>query len=114
MSATDPRRAIQAIWRIEAPRLIAGLMRMVRDVGRAEDLAQEAFVRALEEWPKSGVPDKPGAWLMTVAKRRAIDEIRRSKRIEQKHEELGREIDATQEVSDLEVSIDDDFGDDLL
>ena len=89
---------------------------MVRDVGRAEDLAQEAFIRALEEWPKSGVPEKPGAWLMTVAKRRAIDEIRRSKRTDQKHQELGRDIDARQEMAgaDLDASIDEDFGDDLL
>jgi RNA polymerase sigma factor (sigma-70 family) len=116
MTATDPHRAIQAVFRIEAPRLIAGLLRMVRDVGRAEDLAQEAFVRALEEWPKTGVPEKPGAWLMTVAKRRAIDEIRRAKRIEQTHEDLGREIDERREIAagDLEASIDEDFGDDLL
>jgi RNA polymerase sigma factor (sigma-70 family) len=116
MTATDPHRSIQAVFRIEAPRLIAGLSRMVRDVGRAEDLAQEAFVRALEEWPKTGVPEKPGAWLMTVAKRQAIDEIRRSKRIEQKHEALGREIDERPEIAiaRLEASIDEDFGDDLL
>jgi len=116
MTATDPHRSIQAVFRIEAPRLIAGLSRMVRDVGRAEDLAQEAFVRALEEWPKTGVPKKPGAWLITVAKRQAIDEIRRSKRIEQKHEALGREIDEPPEIAiaRLEASIDEDFGDDLL
>jgi len=116
MTATDPHRSIQAVFRIEAPRLIAGLSRMVRDVGRAEDLAQEAFVRALEEWPKTGVPEKPGAWLITVAKRQAIDEIRRSKRIEQKHEALGREIDEPPEIAiaRLEASIDEDFGDDLL
>jgi len=116
MTATDSHRVIQAIWRIEAPRLIAGLARMVWDLGRAEDLAQEAFMRALEEWPKSGVPEKPGAWLMTVAKRRAIDEIRRLKRAEEKHGALGYEIDARQEaaLSDLDASIDEDFGDDLL
>lgn len=116
MTATDPHRSIQAVFRIEAPRLIAGLSRMVRDVGRAEDLAQEAFVRALEEWPKTGVPEKPGAWLITVAKRQAIDEIRRSKRIEQKHEALGREIDERPEIAiaRLEASIEEDFGDDLL
>ena len=116
MTATDPHRSIQAVFRIEAPRLIAGLSRMVRDVGRAEDLAQEAFVRALEEWPKTGVPKKPGAWLITVAKRQAIDEIRRSKRIEQKHEALGREIDERPEIAiaRLEASIEEDFGDDLL
>src|SRR5262245_46193318 len=116
MTATDPHRALNAIWRIEAPRLIAGLARMVRDVGRAEDLAQEAFLRALEEWPSSGVPEKPGAWLMTVAKRRAIDDIRRSKRTAEKHEELGREMDERVEtaVQDLDASIDEDFGDDLV
>src|SRR5262245_55123741 len=116
MTTTDPHRAIQAIWRIEAPRLIAGLARLVRDVGRAEDLAQEAFVRALEEWPKAGLPDKPGAWLMTVAKRRAIDEIRRSKRVLQTHETLGRELDEAQGsiADDLDASIDENFGDDLL
>jgi len=116
VTATDPHRTIQAIWRIEAPRLIAGLTRMTRDVGRAEDLAQEAFVRALEDWPQSGVPEKPGAWLMTVARRRALDEIRRSKRTEEKHAALGREIDERQETSvqDLEASFDEDFGDDLL
>ena len=116
MTATDPHRTIQAVWRIESPRLIASLARMVRDVGRAEDLAQDALVAALEEWPRSGVPEKPGAWLMTVAKRRAIDDIRRRQRVEPKHEALGREMDARQEalVDALDASIDDDIGDDLL
>ena len=116
MTATDPHRTIQAVWRIESPRLIAGLARMVRDIGRAEDLAQDALVTALEEWPRAGVPEKPGAWLMTVAKRRAIDELRRAQRVEPKREALGREMDARQEalVNALDASIDDDIGDDLL
>ena len=80
MTATDTHRAIDAVWRIESPRLIAGLARIVRDVGLAEELAQDALVVALEQWPESGVPDNPGAWLMTTAKRRAIDHFRRSKR----------------------------------
>jgi RNA polymerase sigma factor (sigma-70 family) len=112
----DTHRAIDAVWRIESPRLIAGLARMVRDVGLAEELAQDALLAALENWPKSGVPDKPGAWLMATAKRRAIDSLRRKKRIERKHEELGREIDARQEwaTADLDAAIDDNVGDDLL
>jgi RNA polymerase sigma-70 factor, ECF subfamily len=107
--------AIDAVWRIESPRLIAGLARIVRDVGVAEDLAQDALVAALEQWPKSGVPDNPGAWLMAVAKHRAIDHFRRSTRLERKHEELGREL-ATKEmaVPDLNAALDDDVGDDLL
>src|SRR5712692_1889269 len=89
---------------------------MVRDVGLAEELAQDALVAALQQWPESGVPDNPGAWLMAVAKRRAIDLLRRSKRLERKHEELGREIETQQEmaVPDLDAAIDDDIGDDLL
>ncbi|HYN23273.1 MAG TPA: RNA polymerase sigma factor [Thermoanaerobaculia bacterium] len=107
---------MDAVWRIESARLIAGLARMVRDVGLAEELAQEALVAALEKWPESGVPDKPGAWLMATAKRRAIDLFRRGKLLERKHEELGRELEAQQEmaVSDLDDSIDDPVGDDLL
>ena len=96
MPATDTHRAIDAVWRIESPRLIAGLTRIVRDVGVAEDLAQDALVAALEQWPKSGVPDNPGAWLMAAAKHRAIDYFRRNTRLERKHEELGRELDARQ------------------
>jgi len=113
--ATDTHRAIDAVWRIESPRLIAGLARIVRDVGVAEDLAQDALVAALEQWPKSGVPDNPGAWLMAAAKHRAIDHFRRSTRLERKHEELGREL-ATREmvVPDLNAALDDDVGDDLL
>ena len=107
--------AIDAVWRIESPRLIAGLARIVRDVGVAEDLAQDALVAALEQWPESGVPDNPGAWLMAVAKHRAIDHFRRNSRLERKHEELGREF-ATKEmaVPDLNAALDDDVGDDLL
>jgi RNA polymerase sigma-70 factor (ECF subfamily) len=116
VTATDAHRAIDAVWRIESARLIAGLARIVRDVGVAEELAQDALVAALEKWPESGVPDNPGAWLMATAKHRAIDFFRRSKRLEQKHEELGREIEIQQEmaVSDLDAAIDDDIGDDLM
>jgi RNA polymerase sigma factor (sigma-70 family) len=116
VTATDTHRAIDAVWRIESPRLIAGLTRMVRDVGLAEDLAQDALVAALERWPESGVPDNPGAWLMTTAKRRAIDRLRRDKMLDGKHVELGREIDArlADAVVDLEATIDDPVGDDLL
>jgi RNA polymerase sigma-70 factor (ECF subfamily) len=91
VSAADIHRSLDAVWRIESPRLIAGLARIVRDVGLAEELAQDAFVAALEQWPDSGVPDNPGAWLMATAKHRAIDLVRRNKRIERKHEEIGRE-----------------------
>jgi RNA polymerase sigma-70 factor, ECF subfamily len=113
---TDTHRMIEAIWRIESARLIAGLARMVRDIGLAEDLAQDAFITALERWPESGIPDKPGAWLMTSAKNRALDLWRRGKLLERKHEELGREMGARQEmaVADFENAIDDDIGDDLL
>jgi RNA polymerase sigma factor (sigma-70 family) len=116
VTATETHRAIDAVWRIESARLIAGLARIVRDVGIAEDLAQDALVVALEKWPESGVPDNPGAWLMATAKHRAIDTFRRSKQIEQKHEELGREIESQQEMAviDLDTAIDDDIGDDLL
>jgi RNA polymerase sigma factor (sigma-70 family) len=110
--ATDTHAAIDAVWRIESPRLIAGLARMVRDVGVAEDLAHDALVAALEQWPSSGVPDNPGAWLMAIGKRRAVDLFRRQERLERKHEELGRQIETEQEM-DLDA-IDDDIGDDLL
>jgi RNA polymerase sigma factor (sigma-70 family) len=115
VTTPDPRRAIDAVWRIEAPRLIAGLARMVRDVGLAEDLAQDAMVAALQQWPKSGVPDNPGAWLMAVGKRRAMDHFRRTAMAERKHEELGRELEVLQEMAapDLDDLID-DVGDDLL
>ena len=116
MAATDTHRAIDAVWRIESPRLIAGLVRIVRDVGRAEELAQDALVAALEQWPESGVPDNPGAWLMATAKHRAIDSFRRNKLVERKHEELGREIESRQHtaVLDLDAALDDNVGDDLL
>ncbi|WP_284350341.1 RNA polymerase sigma factor [Roseisolibacter agri] len=113
---TDTHRAIDAVWRIESARLIAGLARMTRDVGLAEDLAQDALVAALEQWPASGVPDNPGAWLMSVAKRRAIDVMRRGPMLERKHAELGVELEARQEqaVPDLDAALDDHVGDDLL
>jgi RNA polymerase sigma-70 factor (ECF subfamily) len=116
VTAADLRSAIDAVWRIESARLIAGLTRMVRDVGVAEDLAQDALVAALERWPETGVPDNPGAWLMATAKRRAIDLYRRDKLLERKHEQLGHELEARQEmaVPDLDAAIDDDIGDDLL
>ncbi|AKJ06880.1 RNA polymerase ECF family sigma subunit [Archangium gephyra] len=113
MTATETQRAIHAVWRIESARLIAGLTRFVRDVGLAEELAQDALVAALEQWPESGVPDKPGAWLMATAKRRAIDLFRRNKLLERKHEELGHELE-TERTPDLETAIDNDVGDDLL
>jgi len=113
--ATDTHRAIDAVWRMESPRLIAGLARMVRDVGVAEDLAQDALVAALEQWPQSGVPDNPGAWLMATAKHRAIDHFRRNQRLQRKHEELGREFEAKEmAVPDFTSALDDDVGDDLL
>lgn len=112
---TETHRAIEAVWRIESARLIAALTRMVRDVGRAEELAQDALVAALEQWPKSGVPENPGAWLMATAKHRAIDHFRRAARIDQKHEELGRDLaERENAVPDLTELIDDHIGDDLL
>ncbi len=115
MTITETQRAIDAVFRIESPRLIAGLARMVRDVGLAEELAQDALVAALEHWPQSGVPHNPGAWLMATAKRRAIDLLRRDKRLAQKHEQLGHEeSERERSVPDLEAAIDDEVGDDLL
>src|SRR5260221_9532304 len=116
MLASDIHRTIDAVWRIESARLIAGLARIVRDVGVAEELAQDALVAALERWPVSGIPDNPGAWLMATAKNRAIDQLRRNQRLERKQEELGRELEARQEMSapELEAVIDDDVSDDLL
>ena len=115
MTAPDIHRTIDAVWRIESPRLIAGLIRIVRDIGLAEDLAQDALVAALEQWPESGVPDNPGAWLMATAKHRAIDHFRRNTRLERKHEELGRELGAKEmAVPDLDSALDDNVGDDLL
>jgi RNA polymerase sigma factor (sigma-70 family) len=114
--ASDAHRAIDAVWRIESARLIAGLTRMVRDVGVAEELAQDALVVALEKWPETGVPDNPGAWLMGTAKHRAVDLIRRRIRLEQKHAELGHELEIQEElgVPDIDAAIDEDVGDDLL
>ncbi len=116
MNVADIHREIDAVWRIESARLIAGLGRIVRDVGVAEELAQDALVAALEQWPKSGVPDNPGAWLMQTAKHRGIDRVRRNVLAERKHAELGHEIESDQEeaVAAFEDSIDDDIGDDLL
>jgi len=116
LAVSDTQRAIDAVWRIESARLIAGLARMVRDVGLAEELAQEALVAALERWPETGVPDNPGAWLMATAKHRAIDLLRRSKRLERKHQEVGQQMGVEQETAgaDLDGAIDDDVGDDLL
>ena len=114
MTTTDTNRAIDAVWRIESPRLIAGLTRMVHDVGIAEDMAQDALLAALQHWPDAGIPDNPGAWLMTTAKRRAIDYLRRDRRIEEKHDQLGHELDALNTPPDLDAAIDDDVGDDLL
>jgi len=116
VTATDTHRAIDAVWRIESARLIAGLARIVRDVGVAEDLAHDALVAALEQWPESGVPDNPGAWLMATAKHRAIDRVRRNVMLERKHEELGRELEIQQEITeaDFDAALDDDVGDDLL
>ncbi|MGZ5493531.1 MAG: sigma-70 family RNA polymerase sigma factor, partial [Thermoanaerobaculia bacterium] len=116
MTAADTHRAIDAVWRIESARLIAGLARIVRDIGLAEELAQDALVAALEQWPESGVPDKPGAWLMATAKHRAIDLLRRKTMLERKHEELGRDLETRQEMAgaDFDAAIDDDIGDDLL
>jgi RNA polymerase sigma factor (sigma-70 family) len=113
---SDTHRAIDAVWRIESARLIAGLARIVGDVGVAEDLAQDALVAALEQWPESGVPRNPGAWLMATAKHRAIDVLRRGKMLERKHEQLGHELEARQElaVPDLDAALDDPVGDDLL
>src|SRR5713226_322194 len=116
MTSTLTHRAIDAVWRIESARIVAGLTRIVRDVGIAEELAQDALVAALEQWPESGIPDNPGAWLMATAKHRAIDLWRRNKLLERKHQEFGRELEAQQEmaVPDLDAAIDDEVGDDLL
>jgi RNA polymerase sigma-70 factor (ECF subfamily) len=116
VTVADIHREIAAVWRIESARLIAGLARIVRDVGVAEELAQDALVVALEQWPSSGIPDNPGAWLMQTAKHRGIDRVRRNVLAERKHEELGYAIESDQEdaVAAFEESIDDDIGDDLL
>ncbi|ETK34290.1 RNA polymerase sigma factor [Microbispora sp. ATCC PTA-5024] len=116
MTATETRRAVEAVWRIESARVIAGLTRMVHDVGLAEELAQDALVAALEQWPESGVPRNPGAWLMTVAKRRVVDMLRRRERLEEKVAQLGRELetggDAT--AAEIEAALEDHIEDDVL
>jgi RNA polymerase sigma-70 factor (ECF subfamily) len=115
VTTAETHRAIEAVWRIESSRLIAGLTWIMRDVGFAEDLAQDALVAALEQWPESGIPDNPGAWLMATAKHRAIDRLRHTKLLERKHEELGRELDAREMVvPDLASALDENVGDDLL
>ncbi|MES2176379.1 MAG: RNA polymerase sigma factor [Gemmatimonadota bacterium] len=116
MTATNVHRAIDAVWRIESAKLIAGLARMTRDVGAAEDLAQDALVAALEKWPETGVPDNPGAWLMATAKHRAIDLMRRNALHDRKHDVIGYELEAQLEraVPDLDAALDDHVGDDLL
>jgi len=115
VAAAETHRGIEAVWRIESARLIAGLARMVRDIGIAEDLAQDALVAALEQWPSQGIPLNPGAWLMTVAKHRALDHLRRNKLLDRKHQELGHTLQAREMVvPDLDSAIDDVIGDDLL
>src|SRR5512138_1347738 len=116
MTLPDIHRTIDAVWRLESARLIASLTRMTGDVGLAEDLAQGALVAALEQWPQSGIPDRPGAWLMATAKHHAIDQIRRNVRLERKTEELGRDLEIEQKLGAPEPEIDseEDIGDDLL
>jgi RNA polymerase sigma-70 factor (ECF subfamily) len=114
VAATDAHRSIETVWRIESARLIAGLARMVNDVRLAEDLARDALVAALQQWPESGVPDNPGAWLMAIGKRRAIDHFRRTATLERKHEDLGRELEARQAAAPALDAAIDDVGDDLL
>ena len=116
MTVTETHRVIETVWRMESAKLIAGLARIVRDVGLAEDLAQDALLAALERWPQTGVPDNPGAWLMATAKHRSIDQLRRRVMLERKHELLGHELEAQQEaaVPDLDAAIDDHVGDDML
>ena len=116
MAATETHRAIETVFRIERARLIAGLARMVRDVGLAEELAQDALVIALSEWPQTGVPKNPGAWLMAAAKRRAIDGFRRNRMLARKHAEIGRDLEDERDtgIEDLEAAMDDDVGDERL
>jgi RNA polymerase sigma factor (sigma-70 family) len=116
MTATDTHRAIEAVWRIESARLIAGLARVVRDVGRAEELAQDALVTALEQWPHTGIPDNPGAWLMATAKHRAIDHLRREQMLTRQHAVLARELEMEEGLNGgrVEAAADDEIGDDLL
>jgi predicted RNA polymerase sigma factor len=114
MMAADTHRAILAVWRIEQPRLITSLARMMRDVPLAEDLTQEALLAALQRWPVTGVPEKPGAWLMATAKRRVLDHLRRRRMLERKHELVAREMETEQQaMPDLDSALDDDIGDEL-
>src|SRR5712691_10048332 len=113
-AAPEAHQAIEAIWRIESARLIAGLARLVGDIGTAEELAQDALVAALEQWPTSGVPERPGGWLMATAKHRATDLMRRRRTLERKYEELGRDVERDEQSRDLDTAIDEDVGDDLL
>jgi RNA polymerase sigma factor (sigma-70 family) len=115
VKAADAHSTIDAVWRIEAPKLIGALARIVHDVGLAEDLAQESLVIALEKWPESGVPDNPGAWLMATARHRAMDHFRRGQILDRKHQEIGRELQSQElAVPDFDAALDDDIGDDLL
>jgi RNA polymerase sigma factor (sigma-70 family) len=116
VTATDVHRTVETVWRMEAPKIIAALTRMVRDVGVAEELAHDAVVAALEQWPTEGAPRNPGAWLMGAAKHRAIDRLRRRRMLDRKHEQLGYEVDSSRadDVARIEASLDDDVGDDLL
>src|SRR5664279_2585981 len=114
--SSETHRTIETVWKMESPKLIAALTRIVRDIGRAEELAQDALVAALEQWPQYGIPDNPGAWLMATAKHRAIDHLRRNKRLERKHQEVGRELKARQDsaVAGFDTALNDDIGDCLL
>src|SRR5438034_10740374 len=114
MTATDTHAAIDAVWRIESPKLIAALTRVTRDVGVAEDLAQDALVAALEQWPDEGIPRNPGAWLMAAAKHRAIDLFRRTRMRGEKHVEIGRDLEEQNQAPDFAAALDDEVGDDLL
>jgi RNA polymerase sigma factor (sigma-70 family) len=114
VSASEARRVLDGVWRIESAKIIARLVSMVGDIGRAEDFAQDALVAALEQWPESGIPDNPGAWLMTTAKRRAIDHLRRVERLDRKHDELAYEVDDGGPEPDPAAALDDPVGDDLL
>src|ERR1700683_3405237 len=119
MTAADPHRAVHrmilAVWRIEQPRLITSLARMLRDVPLAEELTQDALVAALEHWPATGVPEKPGAWLMATAKRRALDHLRRERMLARKHEIVAWDMEQEQQaMPDLDAALDDDIGDELL
>jgi RNA polymerase sigma-70 factor (ECF subfamily) len=115
VTATDTQRAIETVWKMESAKVIAGLIRIVRDVGMAEDLAQDALVSALEQWPESGIPRNPAAWLLAAAKHRAIDHFRRRKMLERKHQELGHDLETKQDtIPDFDAALDDNVGDDLL